>query len=59
MSNRSLVLFMALAVVASGAVFTRNTLHRRAWRREASRGRPFHFGPFTKPPEPRPDTTVN
>lgn len=57
MTHRSLILCMALAVVASGAIMTRHELHRRAWRREGereggnqARRRAFSFGPFRKPP---------
>jgi hypothetical protein len=37
MTHRNLILCMALAVVASGAVMTRIELHKRAWRREGGR----------------------
>ena len=45
MSNRSLILCMALAVVASGALMTRHELHKRAWHREGRR-RLLPFGAF-------------
>lgn len=50
MTNRGLILSMALAVLASSAVLTRHFMHQRAWRREAGRNKSFHFGPCAKPP---------
>lgn len=50
MTHRGLILSMALAVVASGAMLTRHVLHKRAWRREALRTQSFQFGPYAKPP---------
>ena len=49
MTHRGLILSMALAVLASGAVLTRHVLHKRAWRREAIRDKSFDFGPYAKP----------
>jgi hypothetical protein len=49
MTHRSLILCMALAVVASGALFTRQELHRRAWRKVA-RDKPFRLGLVGRPP---------